>query len=388
MITRLLQLVVEKTLTRSPAIAILGPRQVGKTTLAKTIAGQKSGYHYLDLENPLDYQKLTDAYTYLQSFEDTCVILDEVQRMPQLFSILRPLIDEHRIPGRFILLGSASPLLIRGVSESLAGRIAYMELTGIGLLELPEDIDFRINWFRGSFPNALIAATDEDSKNWLNDFIRSYIERDLAYLFGVELSPVILRNFWSMLAHANGNIWNAETFARSLGVTAPTVLRYISFLEGGYIVRRLPPWFVNAKKRLIKSPKVYIRDTGLLHRLLYIPDLDSLFGHPGVGGSWEGYVIEQIYQQRSFDLELFYYRTQAGAECDLLLVKGITPLACIEIKLSNTPNVSRGFISCTEDLQPKYKYVITPGSDTFTTQHGVVITNLYHFITFLLPGLR
>jgi hypothetical protein len=261
MITRLLQLVVEKTLTRSPAIAILGPRQVGKTTLAKTIAAQETGYHYLDLENPRDYQKLADAYTYLQSFQDTCVILDEVQHMPQLFSILRPLIDEHRVPGRFILLGSASPSLIRGVSESLAGRIAYMELTGIGLLELPDDIDYRINWFRGSFPNALIAPTDEDSKNWLNDFIRSYIERDLAYLFGVELSPVILRNFWSMLAHANGNIWNAETFARSLGVTAPTVLRYISFLEGAYIVRRLPPWFVNAKKRLIKSPKVYIRDT-------------------------------------------------------------------------------------------------------------------------------
>jgi hypothetical protein len=388
MITRLLQLVVEKTLTRSPAIAILGPRQVGKTTLAKTIAAQETGYHYLDLENPRDYQKLADAYTYLQSFQDTCVILDEVQHMPQLFSILRPLIDEHRVPGRFILLGSASPSLIRGVSESLAGRIAYMELTGIGLLELPDDIDYRINWFRGSFPNALIAPTDEDSKNWLNDFIRSYIERDLAYLFGVELSPVILRNFWSMLAHANGNIWNAETFARSLGVTAPTVLRYISFLEGAYIVRRLPPWFVNAKKRLIKSPKVYIRDTGLLHRLLNIPDLDSLFGHPGAGGSWEGYVIEQIYQQRSFDLELFYYRTQAGAECDLLLVKGITPLACIEIKLGNTPAISRGFINCTEDLQPKYKYIITPGSETFTTHHDVVVTNLYHFVTVLLQQIK
>jgi len=388
MITRLLQLVVEKTLARSPAVAILGPRQIGKTTLAKTIARQEIGYHYLDLENPQDHQKLADAYAYLQSFQDTCVILDEVQRMPELFSILRPLIDEHRIPGRFILLGSASPSLIRGVSESLAGRIAYMELTGIGLAELPDDIDYRINWFRGSFPNALIAPTDEDSKNWLNDFIRSYIERDLAYLFGVELSPVILRNFWSMLAHANGNIWNAESFARSLGVTAPTVLRYISFLEGGYIVRRLPPWFVNAKKRLIKSPKVYIRDTGLLHRLLNIPDLDSLLGHPGAGGSWEGYVIEQIYQQRSLDLELFYYRTQAGAECDMVLVKGITPLACIEIKLSNTPTISRGFINCTEDLQPKYKYIITPGSETFTTHHGIVVTNLYHFVTVLLQQIK
>lgn len=388
LITRLLQLVVEKTLTRSPAIAILGPRQVGKTTLAKTIAGRQAGYHYLDMENPQDHQKLADAYTYLQTFQDNCVILDEVQLMPGLFSILRPLIDEHRVPGRFILLGSASPLLIKGVSESLAGRIAYMELTGIGLMELPEEIDYKANWFRGSFPNALLAPTDDDSKNWLNDFIRSYIERDLAHLFDVVLSPVILRNFWSMLAHSNGNIWNAETFARSLGVSAPTVLRYISFLEGSYIVRRLSPWFVNAKKRLIKSPKVYIRDTGLLHRLLNIPDHDSLAGHPGIGGSWESYVIEQIFQQKSPDLDMFYYRTQAGAECDLVLVKGITPLACIEIKLSNTPSISRGFINCTEDLEPKYKFIITPDSVTFTTHHDVVVTSLYHFVTVLLLGIK
>jgi uncharacterized protein len=388
MIVRLLQRVVEATLTRSPSVAILGPRQVGKTTLAKTIAGKKNDFLYLDVENPLDRQKLGDSVTYLRSFQNSCVILDEVQFMPELFSQLRSLIDEHRIPGRFILLGSASPALVRGVSESLAGRIAYMELTGIGLMELPEGVGYKINWFQGSFPNALLAPTKEDSKNWLNDFIRSYVERDLAHLFNAELSPVILRNFWSMLAHANGNIWNAELFARSLGVTAPTVLRYMSFLEGGYVVRRLPPWFVNAKKRLVKSPKVYIRDTGLIHRLLNIPDYDSLLGHPGVGGSWESYVIEQIYQQKTLDLEMFYYRTQAGAECDLVLVKGITPLACIEIKLSNTPTISRGFISCTEDLEPKYKFIITPESDTFTTHGDVVVTNLYHFVSVLLLGIK
>lgn len=262
-----------------------------------------------------------------------------------------------------------------------------MELTGIGLTELPADYGYKNHWFRGGFPNALLPTAAEESKEWLNDFIRSYIERDLGHLFGVDLSPVILRNFWSMLSHCNGNIWNAEVFARSLGVSATTVLRYLGFLEGGYIVRRLQPWFVNAKKRLVKSPKVYIGDTGIEHRLLNITNYDSLLGHPAVGGSWEGYVIEQIYQRKPAEIDLFYYRTQAGAECDLVLVKGITPLACIEIKLSNTPAVSKGFISCSEDLQPMYKFIITPESDTFTTQHEIRITNLYYFLTHFLQEI-
>jgi len=191
-----------------------------------------------------------------------------------------------------------------------------------------------------------------------------------------------------MLAHANGNIWNAEVFARSLGVSAPTVLRYLGFLEGGYIIRKLAPWFVNAKKRLVKSPKIYIRDTGIVHRLLNIPDYDSLLGHPGVGGSWEGYVIEQVYQRKPEDLEMFYYRTQAGAECDLVLVKGITPIACIEIKLSNTPVISKGFISCCDDLLPNYRYIITPESDPFINQHQIQITNLRHFLTTQLENIK
>jgi predicted AAA+ superfamily ATPase len=214
--------------------------------------------------------------------------------------------------------------------------------------------------------------------------IRSYVERDLAHLFGVTLDVTILRNFWSMLAHVNGNIWNAETFARSLGISAPTVLRYASFLEGGYLVRLLAPWFVNAKKRLVKSPKVYIRDTGILHRLLNISDYDTLLGHPAVGASWEGYVIEQIFQRLPEGLELYFYRTQAGAECDLVIVQGITPLACIEIKLTNAPSVSRGFVSCLEDLQPKFKYLITPGSDTYPGSADVTVTNLQQFLSVFL----
>ena len=387
MIIRELQSVIEKDLLWSPAVAILGPRQVGKTTLAKNIAKTKANAVYLDLENPDDQKKMEDSFTFLRSLQEVCVILDEVQLRPELFSQLRPLIDDNRIAGRFILLGSASPSLVKGVSESLAGRITYMELTGIGLGELSVQDGYKDNWFRGGFPNALLAGSDVESGKWLDGFIRSYIERDLGHLFGIDLSPVILRNFWSMLAHTNGNIWTAELFARSLGVTAPTVVRYLSFLEGGYLVRRLAPWFVNAKKRLVKSPKVYIRDTGILHRLLNIPEYDVLRGHPGVGGSWEGYVIEQIYQRRPAHLDLFYYRTQAGAECDLVLVQGITPLVCIEIKLSNAVSATRGFISCIEDLQPKFKYIITPGSDTYMTHHDVTVTNLYHFITVLLKEI-
>jgi len=387
MITRIFQVQAEATLRWSPSVAILGPRQVGKTTLARAIAAKNKDSVYLDLENPQDLKKMEDSFTYLRSLEQKCVVIDEVQLKPELFTQLRPLIDDNRVPGRFILLGSASPTLVKGVSESLAGRIAYMELTGIGLTELPVSVDYTVNWFRGGFPNALLAVSDTESKEWLNALIRSYVERDLGHLFGIELAPTILRNFWSMLAHVNGNIWNAETFARSLGISAPTVLRYLSFLEGGYLVRRLAPWFVNAKKRLIKSPKVYLRDTGILHRLLNIPDDDALRGHPGVGASWEGYVIEQIFQRLPEGLELFFYRTQAGAECDLVLVQGITPLACIEIKLSNAPSVSRGFINCLEDLQPKYKYLITPESDTYPTHNGVLVTKLSHFISTLLKGI-
>lgn len=381
MISRALQVVIEERLGLVPAVAILGPRQVGKTTLAKLIAKESEQKAvYLDLENPRDAVKLTDAFTYLENLRDVCVILDEVQLRPDLLSILRPLIDEERRPGRFILLGSASPALVKGVSETLAGRISYQELTPVGLQELPGDISQNTHWFRGGFPNALLAKRSEESRLWLDDFIKSYIERDLGNLFGVDLASILLRNFWSMLAHANGNIWNAETFARSLGVTAPTVMRYMNFLEGGYLVRRLQPWFVNAKKRLIKSPKTYIRDTGILHRLLNIDSHDELLGHPGVGASWEGYVIEQIYQRIADRFNLFFYRTQAGAECDLVIVDGITPVACVEIKLSNSPTVSKGYINCIQDLEPKHRYIITPSSEMYTIGNEITVLSLKEFL--------
>lgn len=372
-------------LKKSPAIAILGPRQVGKTTLAKQLGDD---YIYLDMENPRDLAKLNDAYTFLENLQDQTVIIDEVQLLPELFSLLRPLIDAKRTPGRFILLGSASPELVKGVSETLAGRISYNELCAIGLTELPGAISQEQHWFRGGFPESLLSENDILSREWLDDFIVSYVERDLAKLFGVDLAPTLLRNFWSMLAHLNGNLFNGESFARSLGVSAPTVNRYLEFLEGGYLIRRLQPWFVNAKKRLVKSPKTYIRDTGILHRLLNIPNYNDLFGHPAIGASWEGYVIEQIYQLKTKQTELFFYRTQTGAECDLVLVQGIKPIACIEIKLSNAPSVSKGFISCTQDLEPKHKFIITPKSDTYVTSNEITVTNLQHFLLEILSEIQ
>jgi predicted AAA+ superfamily ATPase len=389
MIKRLLQADIEQALKKMPAVAILGPRQVGKTTLAKTIAkkGNKNAL-YLDLEKSSDRNRLTDAHAYLEQHKDKCVILDEVQLMPELFSVLRPVIDEHRRNGRFILLGSASPALVKGVAESLAGRIRYMELSPIGVKELSKSIPIQKHWLRGGFPQALTSKTDRDSYDWAGDLVTSYVERDLNVLFGVSLSPVIIRNFWRMLAHSNGNVWNAEVFARSLGVTAPTVLRYLDFLEAGFMVRRLQPWYINAKKRLVKSAKIYIRDSGILHYMLGVHTLNELQGHPGVGASWEGYVVEQVYQYKNPSLDLFFYRTQAGAECDLVLVNGIIPVACIEIKITTSPVMSKGFYTSIDDLKPKKKFIIIPSGEDYFLGDGVLVTSLYTFISKHLPALK
>jgi len=389
MIKRQAQAQINGLLKQFPAVAILGPRQVGKTTLAKQLAaGSKDKTIYLDMEKLADRNRLMDAHSYLQTQKDKTVIIDEAQLMPALFSVLRPVIDEHRRPGRFILLGSASPMLVKGVSETLAGRIAYTELTPVTTLELPKNISFQQHWLRGGFPEPLLAKTDAAAHQWMQAFIRSYVERDLENLFGVNISSVNMQRLWTMLAHVSGNVWNAETFARSLGVTAPTVLRYVDYLEGGFMVNRLQPWFTNTKKRLVKSPKVYVRDTGLLHTLLNISTTDDLLSHPVAGASWEGYVLAQIAASKSPDLQLYYYRTHDGAECDAVLVKGIKPVACIEIKLSNAPALSKGFLHCIDDLQPKYKLVITPQSETYTAQHGVQITGINSFLKEQLPLIK
>lgn len=371
-----------------PAVAILGARQVGKTTLAKQIAAsQKKPSLYLDLENPLDVRKLADPYTFLSGHKDKCIIIDEVQTIPSLFAVLRSIIDEDRRNGRFILLGSASPQLVKGVSESLAGRIAYRELSPVSFIELPEKISRDKHWLRGGFPQPLLAKTDKAASEWMSSFVRSYVERDLGFLFGVELTSNIIRRVLSMLSHVNGNVWNAEMMARSLGITAPTVNRYIDFLEGAFLVHGLPAFYVNTRKRLVKSPKVYIRDSGLLHQLSDLPNMLSLKGHPVVGSSWEGYIVEQVKQLKPAGTDLYYYRTQAGAECDIVIAKGVHPVACAEIKLNNAPAISKGNYQSFTDLKTKKNFVIVPDVDEYKTKEGIIICNMETFLTKYLPKL-
>ncbi len=389
MIKRFLQAEITANLKEFPAVAILGARQVGKTTLAKQIADiQKKNTLYLDLENPLDYRKLEDAYTFLTENDDKCIIIDEVQTMPSIFSVLRSAIDAKRVNSRFILLGSASPQLVKGVSESLAGRIAYQELSPINLSELPEKSKLNKHWFRGGFPGALLARSDTAAMTWMSGFVRSYIERDLGSLFGVALSQSTISRLMSMLAHVNGSTWNAEIISRSLGVSAPTVNRYVDFLEGAFLVHRLPAFYINAGKRLVKAPKVYIRDSGLLHNLCDLPNINSLKGHPVVGSSWEGYVVEQLHQLIPNNIKLYYYRTQAGAECDVVFVKGITPIACAEIKLSNAPSISKGYFQSIEDLGTKKNFVIVPDTEEYKTKDEVIICGLRVFIKKYLSKLK
>lgn len=389
MIKRLLEDEILTLMSRNPAVAILGARQVGKTTLAKRIALlQHKEPLYLDLENPVDVRRLDDAYTFFSTNKDRCLIIDEIQTIPALFSVLRSAIDENRRNGRFILLGSASPQLVKGVSESLAGGIAYRELSPVNYAELPSSITREKHWLRGGFPPALTARSNKASSEWMRDFIRSYVERDLNFLFGIDLTSNIIRRILSMLSHVNGAVWNAEMMARSLGLTAPTVNRYIDFLEGAFLIHRLPSFFINTRKRLVKSPKIYIRDSGLLHQLSGVSDMMALKGHPVIGSSWEGYILEQIYQLKPPGTELYYYRTQAGAECDIVIAKGVSPLACVEVKLNNAPHISKGNLQGIDDMKTKKNFVVVPDVDEYKASGNITVCNTDTFLSKYLPKIK
>ena len=371
-----------------PVVGIIGPRQVGKTTFVKELIGQiDKECIYLDLQLPEDFSKLHDPQIYLEQHEDKCVILDEIQRIPNIFSILRALIDRKRHSGRFVILGSASPDLLKQSSETLAGRIVYCELSPFNLMEIISDYERDDHWFRGGFPEAFLSNDSSIFTIWMRNFIQTYLERDLPML-GLAADSILMRRLWTMIAHFHGGIWNASTFAKSLGVTVPTVNRYINFLQSAFIVRRLESYFFNIKKRLVKSPKIYIRDTGILHYLAGINNLESLYGHALIGNSWEGYAIEQIHQMLPGEQKLYYYRTHHGAESDLVLVQGTEPTVCIEIKYTSQPKLSKGFQIAIDDLKTQINFIITPKSDTYMISKSVMVCNLADFLSSHLPKIQ
>lgn len=373
MIARRLQPDVERALTRFPVVALLGPRQVGKTTLAVAVAGNSTReVLHLDLELPSHVARLADPELYLGRHRESLVILDEVQRLPEIFPVLRALVDTDRRPGRFLLLGSASPQLMRQSSETLAGRIRYLELTPLTLDEVGRSQENLLRlWLRGGFPGSFLADSDEQSLEWRTEFIRTYLERDVPAL-GINLQPESLRRFWRMLAHRHGQLWNASELARSLGVSPPTATSYLDLLIGTFLTRRLEPHQANLGKRLVKSPKVYLRDSGLLHALLGIPDLDQLHGNPILGASWEGFLIEQLLSI-SQPRDATFYRTSAGAELDLVVKMDRRPLTGYEMKYSLAPTVSKGFWNSVEDLGIQRAYVVYPGEDAWPLNEGVEV---------------
>jgi uncharacterized protein len=371
MITRSLQPAVEASLKRFPVVALIGSRQTGKTTLAKTLANDRGDALYLDLERPADLAKLEDAEFFLQRFRDRLVILDEIQRRADLFPVLRALVDMRRRNGRFLLLGSASPALLRQSSESLAGRIVYHELTPFQVDEAastPTAVD-RL-WLRGGYPRSFLARLNAESLQWREAFIATYLERDLPQL-GIRVPAQQMRRFWQMIAHLHGQLWNASSVARSLGVTAPTANHYLAILEDTFLVRRLQPYHANLKKRLVKSPKVYFRDSGIFHALLGIVSSEQLLGHPALGASWEGFAIEQLVDLAPSTWRTYFFRTAAGAEVDLLAVPPGEPPIPIEIKASVAPTLSRGFHGAFSDLGCKHGYVVYAGDDVITLTRQV-----------------
>lgn len=372
MIPRRLESQILTDLSHFPAVSLVGSRQTGKTTLAKHLAIRFSEAIYVDLERPSDLAKLADPELFLTAHEGHLVILDEIQRRPDLFPALRSLIDHAPRPGRFLLLGSASPALLHQSSESLAGRIVYRELAPLVLAEVEASGISRDSlWQRGGYPTSLLAPEDGASFAWREAFITTFLERDLPQL-GIRVPAPRLRRFWLMLAHLHGQLWNASRLAASLGLSAPTVNHYLDLLEETYLVRRLLPVRSNAGKRLVKSPKVYFRDSGLLHALLGVQDRDQLLGHPILGASWEGWVVEQILEGAPRRWDAAFYRTAAGAEIDLVLLPRGRPPIPIEIKVSTTPALSRGFHQGFRDLGAKSGFVIHAGEASFPLAPGVI----------------
>lgn len=383
MILRDLTSTLRPRVSETPVVALLGSRQVGKTTLALALELYKPT-HYLDLERPSDVAKLADPELYLGGFSNHLVILDEIQRLPDLFPVLRSLVDERRRAGekaaQFLILGSASPELLQQSYETLAGRISYLELPPLNLRELPVGDQVRgLHWFRGGYPDSYLAASDDVATRWCNNFITSYVERYLPQL-GVAASPLQLRRFCSMLAHQQGATLNLSTLAESLGIDGKTARHYLNLLEGLYLVRSLPAWSNNAGKRLVKSPKVYWRDTGLLHSLAGLHDLEQVLGHPLCGHSWEGYCIEQILTRMPDTIYASHYRTRSGSELDLVLEDRNGTMTAIEIKRTLSPKISRGYTEAMQSLGAAQGFFIMPEGKAFPLAKNVTALSLAEYL--------
>lgn len=359
-----------------PVSAILGPRQVGKTTLVKAIQRELPKESiYFDLEIPSDLNKIfSDPELFLKNLQHQTVILDEIHRLPNIFVLLRGLIDQQRDAGRFILLGSALPDLLKNTAESLAGRISYLEMHPLHYREITPE-NYQNHWLWGGFPAAYLAKNERIKNIWLNDFLMSYLERDLPQL-GLSISPLLMRRLLMMLASIQGGILNYSTLANSLGVSQPTVKNAIDFLEQAFLIRRLQPYFVNIGKRLVKSPKIYIRDSGLLHHLLNVKDFNSLLGHIVAGGSWEGYILQEIISILPQDALPFYYRSQDGAELDLVIEQSLGVRLAVEIKLSDSPTLSKGNSISLQDLGNPPLLVVTPSAQDYELRPNVWVCSI------------
>ncbi len=374
MIPRQLTSTLLKRLRQMPAVALLGSRQVGKTTLALELDFGKPS-HYLDLERPSDLAKLADPELYLSGLAGRLVILDEVQRVPDLFPVLRSLIDERRRAGektgQFLLLGSASPELLQQSSETLAGRIGYLELNPLHLPELPYPAQsLQTLWDRGGYPDSFLASDEETSIEWREDFITSYVERYLPQQ-GITATPIVLRRFCSMLAHQQGATINFSKLAGSLGIDGKTARRYLDLLEGLYLVRSLPPWTRNAGKRLVKSPKVYWRDSGILHTLAGLRNLEQILGHPLCGASWEGFCIEQILGHLPKGATVSHYRTHAGAEVDLVIEQSNGKILAVEIKRTLSPKLTPGLVESMATLKADRGVIVIPEGEPYPLSKSV-----------------
>lgn len=369
-IQRLEKSKIENDLKHFPVVAIVGARQVGKTTLAKEIVSDlKESSVYLDMEKPVDYDKLNDAYLYLKDNSDKLVIIDEIQLRPELFPLLRSIIDEDRRNGRFLILGSASPELLNKSSQSLAGRIRYHELSPFSLFEVGEKNTDKL-WIRGGFPDSFLASDDNQSFSWLDSFISTFLERDLNML-GFRLSPTQMRRVWTMTAHYHGSSINYSSLGKSLEVSNKTVKYWLDVLSDTYMLRQLQPWSGNVAKRLVKSPKVYLRDTGILHSLLKIETKESLCSHPILGASWEGFAIEQITSIAPERSEFSYYRTSSGNEIDLIVDSPKMGRTAFEIKRSSVPSLEKGFYNALDAIKPQRAFVVYSGDEQYRINGNV-----------------